>query len=337
VSRVDIESSRDVLLSRIVRVRLAYEDSAGGAPERLFLKTAHVGGPFDVTNAGRKEVEFYDQVAAVMPARIVPRCFEAAWEAEGKHWHLLFEDLTDSHATVAEWPLPPTDAQCERIVDTYARFHASWWNDPRLGASIGVFLDTGPLDAFQRELPGQVARFFDRLGDRLSRERRRLFERLVLAAPRLLGRYRTHRDLTIVNGDGHVWNVLYPREPSSDDVRIIDWSEWRVDMATDDLAYMMALHWYPERRRRLEQPLLDRYHASLTAHGVSGYAREALAEDYRLSVLWQLTTPVWQADHNLPPGDLVEPSRARPPRGRRPAMPRPSGVIVSPEAEPGWL
>jgi len=26
---------------------------------------------------------------------------------------------------------------------------------------------------------------------------------------------------------------------------------------------MMAMLWYPDRRRRLEQPLLDRYHAAL--------------------------------------------------------------------------
>ena len=121
-----------------------------------------------------------------------------------------------------------------------------------------------------------------------------------MAAPRLLDRYRTHRDLSVVNGDAHVWNVLYPREASSADVRLIDWGGWRVDTATDDLAYMMALHWYPERRRRLERPLLDRYHTALAAHGVTGYDRRALAEDYRASVLWQLTTPVWQAEHNIP-------------------------------------
>jgi hypothetical protein len=45
---------------------------------------------------------------------------------------------------------------------------------------------------------------------------------------------------------------------------------------------MMAVHWYPERRRRLEQPLLDRYHAGLVAHGVTDYDRAALA-DGRLS------------------------------------------------------
>src|SRR5262249_51134918 len=102
------------------------------------------------------------------------------------------------------------------------------------------------------------------------------------------------------NGDAHVWNLLYPRDASSLNIRLIDWSGWRIDTATDDLAYMMALHWYPERRRRLERPLLDRYHDGLVAHGVRGYNREALTEDYRLSALWQILTPVWQAAHKLP-------------------------------------
>ena len=44
---------------------------------------------------------------------------------------------------------------------------------------------------------------------------------------------------------------------------------------------MMAVHWYPEPRRRLEQRLLDRYHARLVAHSTD-YDRAALA-DGRLS------------------------------------------------------
>jgi hypothetical protein len=91
------------------------------------------------------------------------------------------------------------------------------------------------------------------------------------------------------------------REPASDDVRIFDWDGWRIDVATDDLAYMMALHWFPDRRRCCERMLLDRYHAELVAHGVAGYDRHALDHDYRLSALWQIATPVWQAEHNIPP------------------------------------
>jgi hypothetical protein len=86
-----------------------------------------------------------------------------------------------------------------------------------------------------------------------------------------------------------------------DDVRFFDWDCWRVDVATDDLAYMIALHWYPDRRKVLERPLLDLYHATIAAHGVSRYDRQSLVADYRLAVLWQITTPVWQWNGNISP------------------------------------
>ena len=63
---------------------------------------------------------------------------------------------------------------------------------------------------------------------------------------------------------------------------------------------MMAVHWYPDRRGRLERPLLDHYHATLLASGVTGYGRSALAEDYRLATLWQMTWPVWQEAYGIP-------------------------------------
>jgi thiamine kinase-like enzyme len=128
------------------------------------------------------------------------------------------------------------------------------------------------------------------------------YERLVAGASRLFDeRYRPHRNLTLVHGDAHVWNALYPRDSGSDDVRLIDWDAWRVDTATDDLAYMMAIHWFPERRRRLGRECLRRFHAALTESGVASYDFDALWRDYRLSVLWQITTPVWQAAHKLGP------------------------------------
>ncbi|HEY4986675.1 MAG TPA: aminoglycoside phosphotransferase, partial [Bradyrhizobium sp.] len=112
--------------------------------------------------------------------------------------------------------------------------------------------------------------------------------------------HRSHRNMTVIQGDSHVWNNFLPRD-GGDDVRIFDWDCWRVDVAADDLAYMLALHWYPDRRRRMEQPLLDCYHSALLESGVKGYDRAALTEDYRLAVLWQATTPIWQAMSNIPP------------------------------------
>ena len=147
----------------------------------------------------------------------------------------------------------------------------------------------------------EFAAFADRLGDRLSAERRRVYERLFAAAPQLRNRYRSHRSLTIVHGDAHVWNALLPRGGELDDVKLIDWDAWRVDTATDDLAYMIAVHCYADWRRRHERALLQRYHDVLVARGVHNYSFDALWQDYRLSTLWRTVTPVWQAQHGIGP------------------------------------
>jgi hypothetical protein len=64
---------------------------------------------------------------------------------------------------------------------------------------------------------------------------------------------------------------------------------------------MIAMHWYPDRRRSFEGPLLDRYYRELLARGVKNYDRRALADDYRLSVLERIMTPVWQSANSIPP------------------------------------
>ena len=234
-----------------------------------------------------------------MRARLTPRCYAAQWDIDSNAWHVLLEDLTETHHVATTWPIPPTMAESERMVAARARFHAAWWDDARLGVSIGTWLD--PDDAQLATFAEEFARFADRLGDRLTPERRSVYERLIAEGHRLNARYRAHRNMTILHGDAHIWNIFLPRDPASDDVRFFDWDAWRVDMATDDLAYMMALHWYPDHRRRCERALLDRYHAELLAQGVTGYDRRALDNDYRLSVLWQIATPVWQAKSNIPP------------------------------------
>ncbi|MBV9584831.1 MAG: phosphotransferase [Alphaproteobacteria bacterium] len=297
VSDVAVESSKETILSRIIRLRLSYDGAEGGAPASLILKTGQPERVGAHWNGGRFEVAFYTQIAATMSMRLVPRCFDAVWDGETRDWHLLLEDLTDSHFTLTHWPMPPTRPQSEAIMAARARFHAAWWDDPRFGTSIGTWLE--PDDPQVQRFAEEFARFADRVGDRLPAERRAVYERLIEEGHRLNARYHTHRNMTLLHGDAHVWNVFLPRDGGSD-VRLFDWDGWRIDVATDDLAYMMALHWFPDHRRRHERDLLDHYHRELLAQGVTGYDRKALDNDYRLSVLWQIATPVWQAAYNIP-------------------------------------
>jgi hypothetical protein len=299
VRDVQVESSSQQFVSRVMRLRLAYEGTSD-APRTVILKIGLPKRRDDVWETGRREVEFYTRFAALTPTRLVPLCFDAAFEPDTKAWHILLEDLTDTHRIATQWPLPPTMEDCKRMLGALARFHAGWWDDRRLGVSVGLFPDDKALNEVIEKSVRFYKNFADRLGDRLSPYRRDIYERFFAAAPLDLARLRSRRNLSIIHGDAHAWNYFVPLD-GGDDVRLFDWDNWRIGLASTDLAYMMAVHWYPERRRMMERPLLDHYHETLVVRGVQGYGREALDEDYRVSLLRHLMTPVWLAAMDFPP------------------------------------
>ena len=290
VRDVTTDAPRDLLMSRIVRLKLAYDGPAEKAPASLILKT---WGPRDgVPEAwAAREVLFYDTVAPVTPASSLLRCFDAGWSPESKAWHLLLEDMTDSHCIAADRPLPPTEPQCRAIVGVLAHFHAAWWDRAPPGLSLGAEAAMALANDLHQPLPGFWASLCDRLGDRMSGDRRRLCERFF-AAPPHFARLATALNLSVVHGDAHVWNVFLPNDGRAGGERLFDWGAWRPGLPAIDLACMMAMHWFPEHRRRFERPLLDHYHATLLASGVEGYDRAALDHDYRLAVLIQMTMPI---------------------------------------------
>ena len=302
VRDVIVDSTRTTVLSQIVRLRVEYAGEAQGAPERFVLKTSHPDRLAVGWDAAQHEIAFYTEVAAAEPGRFTPRCFDAFLDADTKAWHLLLEDLSETHEVPGAWPLPLSLPECERIIAAHARRQASCWDAPILDrfAPSTRWYDGAMVRAYQERLGAQVEKFANRLGDTLPPERRDLFTRLIEAAPRLFARYDTRRDLTIVQGDAHVWNCFFPRNGGAD-LRFFDWDSWRVDIGASDLSYMMAVHWYPDRRRRFEPHLLNHYHEALLAAGVRGYERASLDADYRFATLWMITWPVWQEAYGVPP------------------------------------
>ena len=301
VREVKVLHERDTIPSHIVRLGLRYVGESAGAPQSLILKTAHSAFAETLANGGRREVAFYTKLAPQMPPGLVPRCFDGHFDEESQTWHLLLEDLTDSHEIATQWPLPPSRAQAMAIVTTLARMHAAWWDHPGLGETASAWASTEDSASHMETFAGHYDRFADLLGDRLSEERRILYRRLIDQSARLSQRYHSRRHATITHGDAHTWNFLLPRAGVADGARIFDFDLWGINVPTTDLAYMMAMQWYPDRRQALERALLNRYHETLMASGVSSYTRGALDQDYRLSVLWHITKPVWQWSINIPP------------------------------------
>jgi len=75
VREVTVKSSRDTIVSHIIRLGLSYDGSARDAPPSVILKIAHRDHAKTLWMAGRQEVAFYTEVAPLMPAGLIPRCF----------------------------------------------------------------------------------------------------------------------------------------------------------------------------------------------------------------------------------------------------------------------
>lgn len=291
-------------VSVLSRLTLDYSsDAPAEVPARLLLKISKVQSEWPVQN-GPHEVDFYTTIVKVMRHAPVVRCYDAVYCSQSGRSHLLLDDLSATHFE-PEWPIPPSNLHCDQLIDCIAGFHAFWWDHPRLGDDIGQLPHDESVRQYYQAFQGVWSGFVDFLGDRLPVERRNLYEHVLSSQSKMWqqrrGRFTNPANITLIHGDLHFWNVLYPRDPQKDDVCLIDWEDWRVSVGTDDLACMIALHWYPERRRRMESNLLRRYHANLLKHGIIHYDWEDCWRDYRLSVIRQLFVPVWLWFYELPP------------------------------------
>lgn len=272
-------------------LRISYS-SHTKAPAQLFLKFSKPVHPVSTPECGW-EVAFYKSVATQTPP-LIPRCYDAVFSPEQNKLHLLLEDFSPTHYSEPASQLPPTQRNCELIVDALADIHSAWWEQPPWDA-IGFSLpDQTEVDRRIQDVTERIGLFTTFLGDRLSERRRAIYRDVLAALPTLYKRLTRPEAYTVIHDDIHIGNVLYPRDPTTDTVRIVDWQTWLVDLAPRDLAHMMAIFWFPEQRQALEKPLLKRYHERLCENGVANYSWEQLWNDYRLSVLRKLFHPAWQ-------------------------------------------
>lgn len=286
------------VLSRVGHIAVEYSpDAPPTAPSHIFLKSG--SGQDEHNEDWSAEVDFYTRLAAATPSVTVP-CYHAAYADEPARFHLLLAHFSTSHTRVS-WPLPPTMIQLEQAVDCLADVHSAWWAHPRLGHDIALRCTETSLTAWLSVWEQQLRHFFDLLGDRLLPRRRKLYEWIL---PRLLSRLLQRRQdsshYTIAHQDAHPYNFLFPHEARTQTTRLVDWATWDVELGARDLAYLLALHLFPEQRSLVEHVLLRRYHDRLMANGIKNYSWEALWNDYRLFVTWNMFIPIEQSFWNIP-------------------------------------
>lgn len=262
-------------------------DSSPALPNRLVMKwlLKQSGEP----GRDMSELIFYRDVAPALPSSPIVRCLATAPSTSKEQW-LILEDLRSSHTTPT-WPQRPADKSMHEAVAALARIHAHWWEAPALGSTVGTWHTETSLRTMVHGISANLPEFLKDLGDDLSPSDRVVLETVFNSSLQPWLRLVDRRALTVIHGDAHTWNFLFPR--SDDGVTyLIDWQLWHLDVGARDLAYMMALHWDRAVRQQLERQLLHYYHEELISAGVSNYSFDDLLLDYRRCVVRNLTIPI---------------------------------------------
>jgi thiamine kinase-like enzyme len=252
------------------------------APDRIFVK---IGLPRQNEEFARREVMFYERIVRSMKRKLpkevlrFPACYDAYYDDEKLQYHLILEDISQQFKESPE-KAPPTPRHREQVMDTLAYFHAYWWEHPLLE-------DLAPLPTAE-SIDENLAAYQERLGDikasvgkYVNSKHLDLLSKIAAAYPKKRReRLIAGQGITLVHRDLHPRNLLYsPRESL-----IVDWESWRIDTATDDLAYMIVFFWPQHLRQFNEMPLLQRYHNTLLKQGVRDYDWDAFLYDYKASL-----------------------------------------------------
>ena len=176
-------------------------------------------------------------------------------------------------------------------VKVLAQLHTRWWEAPALGSTVGTLHTDTSLRTMVYGISAHLPGFFTALGDELPSSDRLVLETVFNSSLRPWLRLVERRALTVIHGDAHTWNFLFPRAGQGVPY-LVDWQLWHLDVGPRDLAFMMGLYWDATVRQRLELPLLHLYHEELIGGGVSNYSFDDLLLDYRRCVVRNLTFPI---------------------------------------------
>ena len=224
----------------------------------------------------RREVRFYEQVAATVRIR-TPDCHHVAYDEVTGKFLLLLESMTP--AAVADQLEGLSEARSRHAVSELAGLHAPHWAAPSLRSMSFVEDASASLRPLYLEVvPVLFDAFLERYGDALSAGARGVVEWL---GPRL-GRYMEGRagPQTVIHGDFRTDNLLFEGQGGVVPMATVDWQTIGHGCAALDVAYLLTTSLTTEARRRDEHALLEVYLDRLRSLGVSGYGMADLQSDY---------------------------------------------------------
>lgn len=276
-------------------VDVDYADNVGALPTRLWIKAGWEEHS-DIMALGGvyvREARFYNDFATDAGVR-APCCYGASWQADGDA-AVILEDLYERGADLWDCRVPRSVADVRAMLDTLARLHARWWEDPSLLTMFDVPMRSeGPMAIWPR-MNGAA-----RLNDVLSGPRGeglpahvRDGDRIEKAFWRMVNGLETAAGGCLLHGDPHPGNAFTDKDGGAG---LFDWQTASRGPWAFDVAYMIVTALSVEDRRAQERELLDYYLDRLAQLGVRDRPSVAQAwDEYRRHIAYAML--VWPSNH----------------------------------------
>jgi hypothetical protein len=275
-------------VGQAAHLRLTYDRPEQGAPTAMFAKLSsavpQIREQLRTVGLYETEASFYRDLGPEIPVR-VPKAYAAIYADDTSESLLLLEEI--GHLRFGDNLAGCSFADAALVIRSLAELHAHFWNSPRL-QNLG-WLRTEEHDAANAApLYGAMLPVFEqRCSD--------LVPPAAIRAARSLGqrigdwmREQGSGPQTLAHGDFRPDNFAF----DDGHIVIFDWQVARRSRCTRDLAYFMAFGLSVEQRRATERALLDLYHHTLLAGGVTDYSFDNLLADYRSSIGSPIVTMV---------------------------------------------
>lgn len=277
-------------IGQLALVRLAYDANEPGAPASLIAKFPaaspagrEIGNLF---NFYEREIRFYEEIADEVELA-TPRRYFSAMDTESKEYILLLEDLAPARVgDQVEGCLIPA---AELAVRSIAKFHATWWESPKLDeiASWMPQLDAPVHRSAEHSYAQAWGPFITHFGDRLSPAMRETAERIGKNVINIQMSF-ADRPHTIVHADYRLDNLFFGTTPECPPLAVIDWQITCRGRGIFDVAYLLCGGLEADVRRAHERDLVRMYYDILIENGVGGYSYEQCWREYRRAALYVL-------------------------------------------------
>ena len=275
-------------MGQLAKITVAYDQAEVGAPASIIAKfPAAAPDNREIAEVFRFyeiETRFYQQIAGEV-ALHTPRLYYADIDLDSGDFILLLEDLAP--AQVADQIAGLTIEQSELAVRELAKFHASWWENPRLQELEWMWLMNHPVRAGASQQSYQQAwgPFVENFGPVIPPNILDIGERFGQQIIAILDEM-ARPPLTISHGDYRPDNLFFATQDGGAPLTVIDWQIMSIGRGTFDFAYFMDGSFPPAERKAREAVLLKMYHDILLERGVSDYSYDQCWEDYRISSLF---------------------------------------------------